>query len=183
MSEPIVEMPPVPDQQVGPPQQWPAAEPVFGEPAEPVAEPAPPAPEPELALLPNPNRHGLPSGGWVELRDLSGLKARDHKAILRGMGNPDPNKAMSFGIDMTDGLISTMITGWSLPYGQDWAIPSLCIMRDPITGTPVVLDDMQAADYAALEELMLPAQKVLFPKKADPTDVENPASPTAPASA
>jgi hypothetical protein len=183
MSEPIVEMPPVPDQPLAPPQQWPAASPVFGEPAEPVADPAPPAPEPELALLPNPLRHDLPSGGWVELRDLSGLKARDHKAILRGINETDMTKAMSFGVDMTDGLMTVMVTAWSLPYGADWAIPSLCIMRDAITGTPVVLDDMRAGDYAALEALVLPAMKVLFPKKADPSDVEDPASPTAPASA
>lgn len=177
MSDPIVEMPPTPV------EQWPAGQPVFGEPAEPLAEAAPPAPETQPALIPNPLRHDLPSGGWVELRDLDGLKARDHKAILRGIGETDLTKVMSFGVDMTDGLMSVMVTAWSLPYGPDWAIPSLCLMRDPITGTPVVLDDMTAADYATLETLVLPAQKILFPAKADPTDAENPASPTAPANA
>lgn len=176
MSDPIVEMPPTPDgaQPVG---SWPAAV----EPLSVAAEPAPQEAQP--ALIDNPNRHALPSGGWVELRDLSTLKARDHKQILRGIGETDLNKKMSFGVDMTDGLMSVMIVAWSLPYGPDWSIPSLCIMRDPITGTPVVLDDLQAADYATLEELIMPAQKVLFPAKADPSDAEDPASPTAPANA
>lgn len=173
MSEPIVETPPTPDQ----PQAWPATEPVFGEPAEPGTEVAP------VEEPPNPNRHTLPSGGWVELRDLNTLKARDHKTILRGISEENQGRAIAAAIDMVDQLMILMVTAWSLPYGQDWAIPGLCIMRDPITGTPAVLDDMTAADYTTLESLVQPAQKVLFPGKADPTDAENPASPTGPANA
>lgn len=138
----------------------------------------------EATALPHaPVRHDLPSGGWVEIRSLESLKARDSKAVMRSLGKVDVEKVMSMAVDMTDGLIAVMVTDWKIPYGDDWAIPSLCIMRDAETGTPVVLDELTAQDYSQIQLLVQPAQKVLFPGKPSPDDAADPASPTAPASA
>jgi hypothetical protein len=84
---------------------------------------------------------------------------------------------------MTDGLLSMMILAWYLPYEPDWPVPSLCLMRDPETNCPLVLDELNADDYAALQNFVLPAQRKLFPKPVDPTDAETPGTPGAPASA
>lgn len=139
--------------------------------------------EPTPALPAAGTRHELPSGGWVELRNLESLRARDTKAVMRSLGKVDLDKVMSMAVDMTDALIAVMVTDWKLPYGDDWSIPSLCVMRDAQTGTPVVLEELTAQDYATIRDLMEPAQKLLFPGKPDPTDAEDPASPTAPANA
>lgn len=132
-------------------------------------------------------RHNLPSGGWVEIRALSTLRAKHAKMITRATRKPDRGEdgeinVMSYAVDMADVLLTVMITAWSIPYEPDWPIPNLCVMRDPETGAPIVLDELQPADYNAITAACEPAQKLLFPPKVTPDDAEKKGSPGAPAS-
>lgn len=122
-------------------------------------------------------RHTLPSGGWVELRDPASLRARDQKALMREL-NYDSEKPIASGLDMTDGLIALLVTGWGLPYrpdpDRDWVLPSQDV---------TMVDELSLPDYGVVTELVRPAQKAMFPGKPDPTDYDDPTSPTAPANA
>lgn len=123
-------------------------------------------------------RHTLPSGGWVELRDPTTLKARHTKAVMRSIKEFDQSQPVEAGLSMTDGLIALMVEAWELPYatddGRPWALP-----KDDVS----MVDDLSAADYMRLTNLMKPAQEVLMPGNPDPSDYDNPDSPTVPASA
>jgi hypothetical protein len=124
----------------------------------------------------------LPSGGWAILRDPKTMRSRDKKNLLRGVkGKPDADNPVGFAVDLTDALITYMITEWHIPYGGDWAIPALCIAFDPQTGGAVVLDDLEIPDYDALTDAVKPAQELLFPDPVTPDDHDKPESPTPPA--
>lgn len=131
-------------------------------------------------------RHELPSGGWVVLRDHTQLRARTMKEVLRRVKIDDDN-AMNTGLSITDSLMVALVTDWGFPYKpepvvqpdgtvveRDWVLPSVDV---------TMTDDLRAPDYSALRDLVQPAQKVMFPGKPDAKDVEDPGSPTEPASA
>jgi len=131
-------------------------------------------------------RHALPSGGWVELRDPATLRARDQKNLLKSMNFEQDNKVAT-GLDMTDGLIALLVTKWEIPYARDlvttdtdelvpqgFVLPSVDID---------VIDDLSLPDYGELTKLAREVQQVMFPKAPDPSDYDDPSSPTGPANA
>jgi len=121
-------------------------------------------------------RYNLPSGGWVELRDPKTLKARDRKAVMRGLPDPETGRVMRFGVDMSDGITAVMVAAWKIPYLPDAPLPSENID---------ILDDLSIADDAALQGMpeMTEAAKLFRPGKPDPSTYEDLDSPTGPASA
>lgn len=128
----------------------------------------------------------LPSGGWAELRDPSTLRARDQKALLKSMNFEQDNK-IAAGLDMTDGLIALLVTEWEIPYARaldtnsdgDMVLGEFVLPSADVT----VIDDLSMPDYGELTRIAREVQKVMFPKAPDPSDYEDPASPTGPANA
>lgn len=131
-------------------------------------------------------RHDLPSGGWVELRDHTLLRAKALKRVIRN-GNIARDAAggldIEMGFSITDNLIAILVTAWEVPYEpepaedgtvRDWVLPSVDMS---------IVDELSAPDFSLLQELINPARQLLFPGKADPSDAEDPTSPTEPASA
>lgn len=132
----------------------------------------------------------LPSGGWAELRDLSSLRARDQKHLMKSMNFDDMQNKVASGLDMTDGLIALLVTAWHIPYSRDVDTSNLVTADDfravgfvlP-SEDPSVIDDLQVPDYGALNLVAQDAMKVMFPKNPDPSDYDDPTSPTEPANA
>ena len=137
------------------------------------------------------SRHELPSGGCVYLRDDTMLRAKDQKRIMREVrgsragtnGQPTVPDVLEVGLSVTDGGIAALVQDWKLPYDPDpredgtareWVLPS---------ADPTIVDELSMGDYNKLCELVQDAQKAAFPGKPDPTDYEDPVSPTGPANA
>jgi hypothetical protein len=125
-------------------------------------------------------RHTLPSGGWVEFRELDTLRGKDSKAVTRQI---DPENPMESALSVTDELIVLMVTAWEFPYpapdgNSVWPLPSTTPMH-----MRTLTDEMTAADYTRLQQLVDPVRKLLMPKAPSPDDYDQPGSPTVPASA
>lgn len=140
------------------------------------------------------SRHDLPSGGCVYLRDDTMLRAKDQKRIMRraraavptnaaSNGQPAIPDVLEVGLSVTDGVIAALVQDWKLPYDpdpredgthRDWVLPE----QDP-----TIIDELSMGDYNKLCELVQDAQKAAFPTKPDPTDYDDPVSPTGPANA
>lgn len=132
------------------------------------------------------SRHVLPSGGWVELREGGMLRARDQKRMLRSIPADDRQNPLEVGLSVTSGMIALMVVDWKLPYPpaptetdtgpqeRDWLLPSQDLS---------MVDDLSMPDYNRLVELVKPEAEAAFPGKPDPSDYDNPASPTGPANA
>jgi hypothetical protein len=135
------------------------------------------------------SKHDLPSGGWVELRDPNWLRARDRQALMRKIvpEDNDQRDKLTLGFEAVNEIAALMITGWSLPYEPE------PVVAEDGTETPrpwtlpkndvSILDELLAPDAMKLEELLEPARAVLMPSKPSPDDVDDPASPSGPASA
>jgi hypothetical protein len=127
-------------------------------------------------------RHTLPSGGWVVLRDHTKLRAKTLKKVMRSVTIDDAS-ALNTGLSITDALLTTLVTGWELPYEPEpddngnpvsWVLPSQDV---------AIVDELTTEDYTKLRDLIQPAQKAMFPGKPNPDEHADPASPTEPASA
>lgn len=114
----------------------------------------------------------LPSGGHVVLKDPTTLRAKDKKKVLKGI--QDIEKQVAAGLDIVDGLICMLVESWDLPYLPNAPIPAVSIG---------MTDEMTIPDYDALVEAVGPAREVLFPGSPDVDKVDDPASPSGPASA
>lgn len=122
-------------------------------------------------------RVDLPSGGWVELRDPEEIRAGDQEKLMRGMNKPDEAKPFDFVFDLTAGLKLLMIADWSIPYlSNPTALPQ---------ANPKLLRELKLPDNRKLEQALEPARELLFPTPPSPDDeqLDDPASPTTPASA
>jgi hypothetical protein len=125
----------------------------------------------------------LPSGGWARLADPRTLRTKHQKAIMRAASVVRQDKGdLESGWASSETLMRYLVTEWSLPYrpdpaddgtARDWLLPSEDVS---------ILEELTPGDYKALLDALEPARKVLFPKAADPSDYEDPDSPTEPAS-
>jgi hypothetical protein len=99
----------------------------------------------------------------------------------------DQRDKLTLGFEAVNEIAALMITGWSLPYEPE------PVVAEDGTETPrpwtlpkndvSILDELLAPDAMKLEELLEPARAVLMPSKPSPDDVDDPASPSGPASA
>ncbi|MCX5209819.1 hypothetical protein OG689_11035 [Kitasatospora sp. NBC_00240] len=113
-------------------------------------------------------RHPMPSGNWIELRDWRDLRRGDKKRALSAVSDID--RVISAGYEMADGLLTLLVTNWS----YELPLPS---------ASPQSLELLPLEDDAAVMEIVQPVIRALFPPKADPADgaqQSDPASPTAP---
>lgn len=128
----------------------------------------------------------LPSGGWVLFRDVTKLRSKHQKLIMRAGARAQDTAqgpeagGIERGWATTEALLTFLILSWSLPYEPDpdnpareWILPSV---------DPTILEDLTAEDHATLMDALAPARKILFPKSATPDDYADPESPTEPAS-
>lgn len=120
-------------------------------------------------------RHSLPSEGcWVELKDFTDLRYGDKQSIQAAIDNPQ--RTMQAGVELVNALYALLIVSWQLP--SPLPVPA----QDPS-----VVAMLSIADGNALEEMIKPAQELLFPGTAEPETPEalaeavaDPASPTVP---
>lgn len=111
-------------------------------------------------------RRTMPSGHWIEIRDWQELRRGDKKRAMSGI--TDIDRVLAAGYEMTDGLLTVLITNWS----YELPLPSVSSQS---------LDLLPFEDDNALMELVAPAMKALAPAApdgGDPAQVEDPASPT-----
>lgn len=114
------------------------------------------------------DRHTMPSGNWIELRDWRELRRGDKKRAMSGI--TDVERVIAAGYEMTDGLLTVLISNWS----YELPLPSQ---------SPQSLDLLPFEDDGALMELVAPAMKALAPQAPDGTQEEqasDPQSPTGP---
>lgn len=90
----------------------------------------------------------LPSGATVVFRDPKTLRVKDRNKIYEAAGDGDGGIMQA--IKLSNGMLSVLIESWSF----DLLIPSLNIDS---------LGEMELADYDALQEHSLEAQKTIFP--------------------
>lgn len=119
----------------------------------------------------------LPSGAWVLLRDPEDLNAGDQEDLMKDLSRPNADKPFHFAYDLTTGLKLLMIEDWHIPY-----------LPDPVAlpiANPKQLRLLKISDNNVLENALLPARELLFPKRPDNSDaqLDDKSSPTMPASA
>lgn len=117
-------------------------------------------------------RVALPSGGWVQMRHASDLRARHRKEVAGAI--TDEMTPVDV-LNMQQAVARVMIVDWELPYLPGEVIPALN------SGNP--LDDLTALDENALIKHLEPVLAVFNPREVDPADHANPDSPTPPAAA
>jgi hypothetical protein len=134
-------------------------------------------------------RHNLPTAGaWVELRDYTDLRAKHRKQAMAARvgtteidpttGKPMPIRAsMAFlaGIDLAESVAAMLITAWHIPYLPGAALPE---------ADPSILGELTMEDNNAILVLTEGARTALLAgaKAIDPSDHEDPDSPSVPAS-
>jgi PAS domain-containing protein len=131
-------------------------------------------------------RHVLKTdGAWVELRDVEDLRGRDRKAVnaivmaaiqIDDDGNVIPgSESVSQIVDAApEAVAAQLISSWEIPYLPDALIPRL---------EPENLGELKLEDYDRLRELIDPAVTLLMPRSSkDPSDYDDPTSPSGPAS-
>lgn len=134
-------------------------------------------------------RHPLSEkhGSWVEMRSADDVRSRDRdeitKAWFTGMtvdvetgkiAPPSGDAVAAAGLGIPKRIAALLITAWEIPYLPDAPIPSI---------EPRTLDYLKADDMDQLEKLIEPARTILMPKTVDPSDYDDPASPSEPGSA
>lgn len=116
-------------------------------------------------------RHSMPSGNWIELRDWRELRRGDKQRALSAV--TDFDHVIAAGYAMANGLLTLLITNWS----YQLPIPSQ---------SPQSLELLPLEDDDPIMELVQPVIRALFPPKADaadPAQQADPASPTGPSAA
>lgn len=89
----------------------------------------------------------LPSGATASLRDANTLKVKDRNAVFEAAGDKD---GVAQNIALGNSLLAVLIEEWS----YDLLPPSVKIES---------LGELPIADYDALVEETLEAQKIMFP--------------------
>lgn len=114
------------------------------------------------------DRHPLPSGNWIELRDWRDLRRGDKKRAVSRVS--DTERAAAAGYEVADGLLIALVTSWS----YELPLPSQA---------PESLDLLPMEDDGPIMELLQPAMRALFPAAANAADkaqVADESSPTGP---
>jgi hypothetical protein len=132
-------------------------------------------------------KHDLPSGGWVELKNPNWLRTKDRNALVRKIQEGKTDSDVDRGITSIRQMIAMLVVSWSLPYEPDpvdngdgtttarpWVLPST---------DPAIVDELLVTDGNALEKLLEPASRVLNPKAPSPDDTEDLESPSGPGNA
>jgi hypothetical protein len=132
-------------------------------------------------------KHDLPSGGWVELKNPNWLRTKDRNALVRKIQEGKTDSDVDRGITSIRQMIAMLVVSWSLPYQPDpvdngdgtttarpWVLPST---------DPAIVDELLVTDGNALEKLLEPASRVLNPKAPSPDDTEDLESPSGPGNA
>lgn len=113
-------------------------------------------------------RHPMPSGNWIELRDWRELRRGDKKKAMSAI--TDLDHAIATAYQMTDALLVMLVTNWS----YQLPLPSQ---------SPSSVDLLPIEDDDALMKLIQPAMTGLTgtkPDSSDPEQATDPASPTGP---
>lgn len=115
----------------------------------------------------------LPSGGWIQLRDLDTLKSR-HRNYVSSKIPMDREMGPLDVVAMQYALSEVMIEAWELPYLPDAPLPS---------EHPEALEELSVRDENKLHEALEPALGLINPRLVTPDDHKDPDSPTGPAGA
>jgi len=99
----------------------------------------------------------LPSGATAIIKDPRTLLVKDRNLVLQ---YADHETKIQMGIGMQNGLIAVMVESWSF----DLIPPSVSIAS---------LEMLSPADFEALIEVCMPAQKALFPSLAGTLENSN----------
>lgn len=139
-------------------------------------------------------RHSLKSdGAWVDLRDVSLVRAGERKqamnkafeaAALSGGSTEDVSidtmiKMLGATTDFAEYAAAAVIVKWFVPYLADGPVE---FDRRNLTGTVAQINDLEVDDYDRLLELIAPAAEALMPQVASPDQADDPKSPSGPAS-
>lgn len=138
-------------------------------------------------------RHVLKSdGAWVDLRDVSLVRAGERKAAMakayegaRAGGEEEPSmdnliKMVEASTEFVEIVCATLIVRWFVP---DLHEAPVSPDRRNLSALVAEINDLTTADYDRLVELAEPAVAALMPRGITPDDVDDPASPSEPASA
>lgn len=122
------------------------------------------------------NRIELPSGGWVEFRDLSDIRGGDRKKIMK---DPRVTTArrdsddIGTGYAITETLVEFLIERYQLEYAPFASAVMIKMTTDD-------WDQLTIPDQDTVLEQLEPARAALFPNAPSPDDM-TPGSPTPPA--
>jgi uncharacterized membrane-anchored protein len=142
-------------------------------------------------------RHVLKSdGSWVDLRDVSLVRAGERKAAMAHIyaaarqapadgETPSMDSLIAMigaSTEFAEFVAATLIVRWYVPDLHEEAGGPQTIDRRNLAGTVAAINDLRGDDYDRLLELAIPAIEALSPRSITPDDVDNPASPSEPAS-
>lgn len=116
-------------------------------------------------------RHPMPSGNWIELRDWRDLRRGDKKRAMSAITDTDRHIASAY--ELTDALLGVLVANWS----YELPLPSI---------SPQSLELLPIEDDDTITKMILPAMNGISgvkPNNADPAQAEDPASPTEPSAA
>jgi hypothetical protein len=120
----------------------------------------------------DPNRHVLPSGGWVRLRNVDHLRARDVKTVSLDIEHrmKDVEGRVEAMTAVTDAFIALLVAEWDLPYeaadGVAWGVRP--------ADNVALIADIRADDYNFLAVLLTPTITLVLPPQLGGTLTANP---------
>lgn len=115
-------------------------------------------------------RHDLPSGGWITLRDVDELRARDKRAVQKAWAKDDPEHPLSNLLDVSDHIAKVVASEIFLPYSVESNVNSDWV------------SELKLADSTEVERLIVPLSRAMFPLVDANEHTEDPDSPTTPES-
>lgn len=126
-------------------------------------------------------RVDLPSGGWVELRGVDELRAKDARAMQKEFVRlSDEAEGRAAYVYAADKILEVCITDWAIPY-----LPEAKCPRNQPPGEESNLGELTLADIHRLETYVEDIRAAVFPVDNGPAlDADgkpDPATPTEPA--
>jgi len=118
--------------------------------------------EPRLAAVPPTGRHTLPSGGWVDFRDIDSIRQRDRRAVMEKVDEVDASASIVAAMDIAERMAAMIITGWS--FARSWTDDQgehTAPLVLPIEN-PRILDELSVPDYDAIMKVCEEYKDALF---------------------